>query len=210
MRTFGWMVVCAACLAGLVLLGPGCARKTVGGAETGVSGQSGEYLTNGTSSNDTGNGLSQMSAKEMQEYRLQEQEGYQGNKVEQSAQEQAAEEEVKKKAIENLRERIHFPFDSYELLVEARQILKAKAEIMDRYPGMDLIIEGHCDERGTDEYNLALGQRRARAAYEFMVLLGIDPQRLSIISYGEERPLDPQNNEEAWAKNRRCEFRVVQ
>jgi peptidoglycan-associated lipoprotein len=146
-----------------------------------------------------------MSVEEMQEYRLQEQKGQKRTQAE-----QAAEEEVKEKAIENLRERIHFAFDSYELRVEARQTLKAKAEIMDRYPGIDLIIEGHCDERGTDEYNLALGERRARAAYEFMVLLGVDPQRLSIISYGEERPLDPQNNEEAWAKNRRCEFRVAQ
>ena len=69
-----------------------------------------------------------------------------------------------------------------------------------------MTIEGHCDERGTDEYNLALGDRRANSAKSFLVDLGISPRRLTTISFGEERPLDPRHNEEAWAKNRRCEF----
>ena len=71
-----------------------------------------------------------------------------------------------------------------------------------------MVIEGHCDERGTEEYNLALGERRARSAYEFLILLGVDSERLEIISYGEERPLNPADNETAWAENRRAEFNV--
>lgn len=206
MRTFGWMAVCAVCLTGLMLFGQGCARKSVDfESDTGVSGQSGEYLANGVQANGTESTLSQMSAEEMEEYRLREEE-----RRKEAEAEQADRKAQEKQAIKDLRERIHFAFDSYELRVEARQALKKKAEIMDRHPGIDLIIEGHCDGRGTDEYNLALGERRARAAYEFMVLLGVDPQRLSIISYGEERPLDPRSNEEAWAKNRRCEFRAAQ
>ena len=69
-------------------------------------------------------------------------------------------------------------------------------------------IQGHCDERGTNEYNLALGERRAMAAYNYLVTLGVPGDRLSTISYGEEMPVDPGHNEEAWAKNRRDEFKV--
>ncbi len=111
-----------------------------------------------------------------------------------------AEKEIKK--------RIYFAFDSYELNNNAKEILKKKAEILLKYPSVKLVIEGHCDERGTEEYNLALGERRARAAYEYLIMLGIEADRLSIVSYGEERPIDPRHNEEAWAKNRRDEFKI--
>ncbi len=115
--------------------------------------------------------------------------------------------DAQEKAI--LGERIHFAFDSYDLTEESREILKKKAEILLKHPDIKVIIEGHCDERGTNEYNLALGERRARAAYEYLILLGVDADRMSIISYGEERPLDPRHNEEAWAKNRRDEFKII-
>ena len=104
---------------------------------------------------------------------------------------------------------IHFGFDSYELTEDSRAILALKANIMRRYTGVAVVIEGHCDERGTEEYNLALGERRARAAYEHLVILGVDPERMSIVSFGEERPINPAHNEIAWAENRRAEF-VVQ
>ncbi len=104
---------------------------------------------------------------------------------------------------------IHFDFDSYELDEEARATLALKADLMRRYGAVRVVIEGHCDERGTEEYNLALGERRARAAYEHLVILGVNPERMSIVSFGEERPIDPAHNETAWAKNRRAEF-VVQ
>ncbi len=108
-----------------------------------------------------------------------------------------------------LKKRIHFAFDSSDLTEDSRVILKKKAQILLKYPNIKVIIEGHCDERGTNEYNLALGERRAKAAYEYLILLGVDADRMKIISYGEERPLDPRHNEEAWAKNRRDEFRII-
>jgi peptidoglycan-associated lipoprotein len=103
---------------------------------------------------------------------------------------------------------IHFDFDKSELKGEARDILQRKADILKQYPEVTMVVEGYCDDRGTQEYNLALGERRARAAYEFLVLLGVAPERLSIVSYGEENPIDPAQNETAWALNRRDQFRV--
>jgi peptidoglycan-associated lipoprotein len=103
-------------------------------------------------------------------------------------------------------ENIYFEFDSSALLTAAQETLKRKAEYLRENPNVTVTIEGHCDERGTDEYNLALGDRRANSAKSFLVDLGISPRRLTTISFGEERPLDPRHNEEAWAKNRRCEF----
>lgn len=106
--------------------------------------------------------------------------------------------------------RIHFDFDSYELKPQARAELQKISEYMKKFKNLRLVIEGHCDERGTAEYNLALGERRSRAAYEFLILLGVESNRMQIISYGEERPLDPRSNETAWAQNRRAEFKVLQ
>jgi len=104
---------------------------------------------------------------------------------------------------------IHFDFDCFALRLEARTILQRKAELLKNNPDIKLLIEGHCDERGTNEYNLALGERRARATYEFLVLLGVRPNRLQMVSYGEERPLDPASNETAWALNRRAQFKLL-
>lgn len=117
---------------------------------------------------------------------------------------------AKTEAMEELKSvTIHFAFDSYDLTEEAQQVLSLKATIMRKYDDVDVVIEGHCDERGTEEYNLALGERRARAAYQHLVILGVEPARMSIVSFGEERPVDPAHNETAWEKNRRAEF-VVQ
>lgn len=136
----------------------------------------------------------------MEEFRIQEEE----RKKAKAAEEEKELQEMKQK----LQQRIHFAFDSYELRPEARDVLREKAKLLKNNHDLQIVIEGHCDERGTAEYNLALGERRARAAYEFLILLGVDPDRLSIISYGEERPLERASTEEAWAKNRRAEFRV--
>ena len=105
-----------------------------------------------------------------------------------------------------MNENIYFEFDKSRLLPESQEILRNKADWMRANPNVTAIIEGHSDERGTTEYNLALGERRAESAKSFLVDLGISPSRLTTISYGEERPLDPRNNEEAWAKNRRAQF----
>ncbi len=103
---------------------------------------------------------------------------------------------------------IHFEFDQYSLSAEAQELLVSNAAYMQTNPDQKIRIEGYCDERGSDEYNLALGQRRALAAKNFLVSLGIDPLRLSVISYGEELPLDPSGTEEAYALNRRAEFKA--
>jgi peptidoglycan-associated lipoprotein len=105
-------------------------------------------------------------------------------------------------------EKIQFDFDQYVLSAEAQAILVNNADYLKANPDQKVRIEGHCDERGSDEYNLALGQRRALAAKNFLVSLGIAPERLSVISYGEEMPLDPSGTEEAFALNRRAEFKA--
>jgi len=118
-----------------------------------------------------------------------------------------------KRIVEEIRqfeaEMIHFDFDSAELKPEAKEILKKKAEWLLKHPEFSVRIEGHCDERGTEEYNLALGQRRADAAARYLIQLGVSPDRICTISYGEERPIDPRHCEEAWAKNRRAEFKLL-
>ena len=104
---------------------------------------------------------------------------------------------------------IHFDFDNYVLRPQDRNTLaKTAAWIKENHPKM-VTIEGNCDERGTVEYNLALGQRRASEAEKYLVTLGVNEKILKAISYGKERPLDPGHDEEAWAKNRRDHFVVV-
>jgi peptidoglycan-associated lipoprotein len=106
-------------------------------------------------------------------------------------------------------ERIFFDFDQYVLTEQARATLAGNAAYLKANPGAQVRIEGHCDERGSDEYNLALGERRALAAKNYLESLGISASRLSVISYGEEIPLDPAHDESAWSKNRRAEFKVL-
>ena len=107
-----------------------------------------------------------------------------------------------------MQEDIYFEFDKSTLTPAAQDNLLRKAEWLRENPDATVTIEGHCDDRGTNEYNLALGDRRAESAKAFLVDLGIDAARLASISYGEERPVDPRSNEEAWAKNRRAHFVV--
>ena len=104
---------------------------------------------------------------------------------------------------------IHFDFDKYTLKDEARASLQKDAEWLAKNKDVKIVIEGNCDERGTAEYNLALGQRRAEAAAKYLIDMGIDAKRIKTVSYGLERPLDPRHNEEAWAKNRRDHFVVA-
>jgi peptidoglycan-associated lipoprotein len=122
--------------------------------------------------------------------------------------ERLKEEAAKREAARNqfLTQDIYFDFDSFSILPEAQEILSDKAEWLQDNSDATVTIEGHCDERGTIEYNLALGDRRGESAKAFLVNLGIAESRLNTISYGEERPLDPDNNEDAWGKNRRAHF----
>jgi peptidoglycan-associated lipoprotein len=104
---------------------------------------------------------------------------------------------------------IHFDFDKSNIRPGDASVLDQKIAILQANPGARIRIAGHCDERGSDEYNLALGNRRATSSKQYLVSHGIDAGRIETISYGEERPLDPGHNEEAWAKNRRAEFDIV-
>jgi peptidoglycan-associated lipoprotein len=108
-----------------------------------------------------------------------------------------------------LSENVLFDYNSFTLSGEARQILEQKMRWLAEHPNVAVQIEGHCDERGTVEYNLALGERRANAVKQYLVALGIEPHRLTTISYGEELALDPGHDEEAWRRNRRANFAVL-
>ncbi|MCO6431707.1 MAG: peptidoglycan-associated lipoprotein Pal [Deltaproteobacteria bacterium] len=103
---------------------------------------------------------------------------------------------------------INFAFDSYQLDSVARSLLQKNAEWLKANPSRRVQVEGHADERGTNEYNMVLGANRARSAQDYLRSLGIESGRMSTVSYGEELPLDPRHNEEAWAKNRRAHFNV--
>ncbi len=103
---------------------------------------------------------------------------------------------------------VFFAFDSFDLTPESRDVLNAKADALKKYNMFNIVIEGHCDERGTSEYNLALGERRAKAAQQFLNQLGIPDSRMTIVSYGKERPLEQGHGEAAWSKNRRDEFKI--
>jgi peptidoglycan-associated lipoprotein len=105
---------------------------------------------------------------------------------------------------------VFFGYDSSDISPEAQKILEGNAEVMKKYKSWVVTVEGHCDERGTAEYNLALGERRAVSARTYLVSLGIPAERIRVVSYGKEFPFDPGHTEEAWAKNRRDHFVVTQ
>jgi peptidoglycan-associated lipoprotein len=102
----------------------------------------------------------------------------------------------------NVGHRVFFALDQYSLSPQAQQTLQRQAEFMKQYPNVRVQLAGNCDERGTREYNLALGARRAEAARAFLVSLGVDGSRISTVSYGKERPIDPRSTEDAWSLNR--------
>lgn len=105
-------------------------------------------------------------------------------------------------------EDIHFPFDQATLTDQARGTLEKHALWLQNHREAKVAVEGHCDERGTAEYNLALGDKRGRAARDYLLSLGVAAGRLTAVSYGKEKPLDAASSEEAWAKNRRAHFSV--
>jgi len=129
--------------------------------------------------------------------------------------EELSEEEIfKNKTIQELNEEgilemVFFDFDKAEIKDSMKPVLEKNASWLKKHPSVKILIEGHCDERGTVEYNLALGERRAKAAQEYLVSLGIESSRIKTISYGKSRPLDPRHTKEAWDKNRRAEFRII-
>ena len=104
---------------------------------------------------------------------------------------------------------IYFDFDRFNLSPEAVDILRQKSVFLNEHDDIELKIEGNCDERGTAAYNLALGERRAKAAKDFLVTSGIAANRINTVSYGDEKPLDPSHTEAAWAKNRNARFVIT-
>lgn len=109
-----------------------------------------------------------------------------------------------------LADTVHFDTDRYNVDTEDQGILQSQAQWLARYPGKMVTLEGHCDERGTRDYNIALGERRANAAKNYLVSVGVDAARISTVSYGKERPLALGSDEASWAKNRRAVTVTVQ
>ena len=106
-------------------------------------------------------------------------------------------------------DRVFFGYDRFDLTPEARSVLERQAAWLRQYPNVRMLVAGNCDERGTREYNLALGARRAAAARDYLVSLGVAAGRVETVSYGKERPLDPRANEEAWSVNRNAHTQIV-
>lgn len=105
---------------------------------------------------------------------------------------------------------IYFDYDKYNIRPDAVPVLEANAGWLKKFRTAKILIEGHCDERGTEEYNLALGEKRAKSTMDYLVSLGISADRIRIISYGKSQPLDPGHDETAWAKNRRAQFLIIE
>lgn len=104
---------------------------------------------------------------------------------------------------------IHFDYDKYFIRDDAKPVLEANADWLKKYDAAVILIEGHCDERGTEEYNLALGEKRAKSTLDYLASLGISVGRIRTISYGKSLPLDPGHNEISWQKNRRAQFLII-
>ncbi len=104
---------------------------------------------------------------------------------------------------------IHFDYDKYFIRDDAKYVLEANASWLKKYDAIGFLIEGHCDERGTEEYNLALGEKRAKSTLDYLASLGISADRIRTISYGKSVPLDPEHNETSWQKNRRAQFLII-
>lgn len=111
--------------------------------------------------------------------------------------------------IETAGDRVFFDYDSFTLRADARRTLDRQAAWLQGYPNVQILVAGNADERGTREYNIALGARRANAVKDYLLLQGVEASRITTISYGKERPIDPRSNEEAWAQNRNSHTQIL-
>jgi peptidoglycan-associated lipoprotein len=105
---------------------------------------------------------------------------------------------------------IHFDYDKYAIRDDAKPVLETNAAWMRKFRSAKILIEGHCDERGTEDYNLALGEKRARSTYDYLVSLGVSADRMKTLSFGKSQPIDLGHDEAAWQRNRRAQFRVIE
>ncbi|MCL5808466.1 MAG: peptidoglycan-associated lipoprotein Pal [Deltaproteobacteria bacterium] len=207
-RNLFWVGLIALILCLSVTFLTGCAKKAAVKSDTATT-QEQKAVTKAPSADDQAAAAAAAAAREkaLREQALRE-------KAEKEAAAKAAAEKAKKEAAAKakaiLKELqipdIHFDYDKYNLKPEAQAILKAGAPAYLKYVDYKLVVEGHCDERGTVEYNLALGQKRADEAAKYLADMGIQKDRIKTISYGKEMPLDKASNEAAWAKNRRAHF----
>jgi len=115
-------------------------------------------------------------------------------------------EEINNEAPLNM---VHFDYDKYFIRDDAKPVLEANAQWLNKFKTIEILIEGHCDERGTEEYNMALGEKRAKNTFDYLVSLGISSNRIKTISYGKSQPIDPGHNEISWQKNRRAKFTII-
>lgn len=187
-----WLVLLVMAVAGVALTTASCSKK-----------KELPMMPAGTSQTldqDSAQEASEAEAAEQQRIREQELERIRRQETEMKQQ-----EAVRKQFVS---ENVYFDFDDASLSQQAREVLTKKAAWLRANRDVSVTIEGHCDERGTAEYNVALGQRRAQSIKTFLVNAGIDASRLRTVSYGEERPLDPGKTEEAYARNRRGQFRI--
>ncbi|MGV8078434.1 MAG: peptidoglycan-associated lipoprotein Pal [Syntrophales bacterium] len=190
-RFFRTMVILS-CL--VLLFAVGCAKKAVK-EDTGMQEQ--KIAATATADDDAARKAAEAAARERA---LREEE------ARRAEQERLARERAEKLAA--LFADVNFDFDKYNIKADYRDRLAAQAGWLKENAADTLLVEGHCDERGTAEYNLALGERRAASVMKYLIDLGIDKGRIKTISYGKDRPLDPAQNEEAWAKNRRAHFEI--
>jgi len=193
----------------LGLLFSGCPKKTVTMDEAAVTQEEAEKAR-----------LEAERARQEQELRAQEEAALKAQ--EEAARKAQAEKDFEKSLVakktpgiegevleSSLLKDVYFDFDKYDIRPQDTEILKGNATLLMKSSAAKIQIEGHCDERGTQEYNLALGERRANSARLYLISLGIPADRISTISFGEERPLDPGHDEGAWAKNRRGHFVIL-
>jgi len=205
MRNKWWIVLILFLVLPGLLMTVSCAKKTV---------KAEEEVTEVTTDEDTAAleaERARRAAEEEEEARRARERELEEQRRREAEEARRLAEEARRREIQRARsmfvnEDIYFEFDSSALTGDAVSRLKRKAAWLEANGGVDVMIEGHCDERGTNEYNMALGERRAQSAKAFLENMGVDASRLSTISYGEERPVDPGHNEEAWAKNRRAHF----
>ena len=190
-----WIILAMVLIVPTMLFTVSCAKKAV---ETAPS-------TTDTSTDDAARQAELEKQREMDRQKQLEEERLAAERAEQLKAEAMARDMMMAKN-RFLNENVYFAFDDSTLDYQAQELLKQKAMWMRDNPDVNVVIEGHCDERGTNAYNLALGERRAESTKTFLVNLGISGARMTTISYGEEKPVDMGHNEEAWAKNRRASF----
>jgi len=189
-----WIILAMVLIVPAMLFTVSCAKKTVS-----MEPSTTETATTDTSQTDMDKQAEMDRQKQLEEERLAAERA-------EKLKAEAMERDVMMSKNRFLNENVYFAFDDSSLDYQAQELLKQKAVWMRDNPDTNVVIEGHCDERGTNAYNLALGDRRAESVKSFMVNLGISSVRMTTISYGEERPVDLGHNEEAWAKNRRAAF----